>query len=284
MAHLLENFKLHNLWKRALSALVLGPLVLGMICVGGWLFQAGMVLGALLGAREWARMIAPNAVNRPLLLVGGGIFLVFSLYLLAGPLPALLAALTLAALSGLAPGVSVWSNVGGCDRWWLALGIPYVGIGAVALMWLREYPRIGLGLIVFLFLTVWANDIGAYIFGKSIGGPRLAPTISPAKTWAGFHGGVATAGLVGGLTALLFGAREPLVAVGLGALLGVVGQVGDLFESAVKRRYNVKDSGCLIPGHGGLLDRIDGLIAAAPVLALFQTVWGAICGAELGWW
>jgi len=134
-------------------------------------------------------------------------------------------------------------------------------------------------LILFLLLTVWANDIGAFVVGRGLGGPRLAPSISPAKTWAGFWGGITAAGLVGGLVALVAGAQAPLAAVVLGAVLAVVGQGGDLFESAIKRRYKVKDSGQLIPGHGGLLDRIDGLVAAAPVLALFQ----AVVGSRLNW-
>jgi phosphatidate cytidylyltransferase len=149
----------------------------------------------------------------------------------------------------------------------------------VALTWLRSDPGVGMLLILFLLLTVWANDIGAFVVGRGLGGPRLAPSISPAKTWAGFWGGITAAGLVGGLVALVAGAQAPLAAVVLGAVLAVVGQGGDLFESAIKRRYKVKDSGQLIPGHGGLLDRIDGLVAAAPVLALFQ----AVVGSRLNW-
>jgi len=196
----------------------------------------------------------------------------------AGPLVAFGAALALALVLAVVPWAGS-ARVTGADRRIAAFGVPYVGASCVALTWLRSDPGVGMLLILFLLLTVWANDIGAFVVGRGLGGPRLAPSISPAKTWAGFWGGITAAGLVGGLVALVAGAQAPLAAVVLGAVLAVVGQGGDLFESAIKRRYKVKDSGQLIPGHGGLLDRIDGLVAAAPVLALFQ----AVVGSRLNW-
>jgi len=264
---------------RALSALVLGPLVLGVVYAGGWLFFAAVALGAVLAVREWVRMIAPGPLGRSFHLSCAAIGLVLGIDVLAGPVWGLAAAFGLSLVMGLVPGGGS-EGLRGNDRLVAAFGIPYVGLSCVTLIWLRGDPRIGLILIVFLFLTVWANDIGAYIVGRAIGGPRLAPSISPAKTWAGFYGGVVAGALVGGAVALAWGSGAPLVAAALGAVLAVVGQGGDLFESAIKRRYNVKDSGGLIPGHGGVLDRIDGLMAAAPVLALFQ----ALFGASLGWW
>jgi phosphatidate cytidylyltransferase len=165
-------------------------------------------------------------------------------------------------------------------RWLLAFGVPYIALGSVALVWVREDAAGGLGLLIYVLFAVWATDIGAYAAGKSIGGPRLAPRISPKKTWAGLIGGMLSAALVGAGVAAAFGAALPVVAALLGAVLAVVGQAGDLFESAIKRRYNVKDSGRLIPGHGGLLDRVDGLIVAAPVFALFH----ATLGNSLAWW
>jgi phosphatidate cytidylyltransferase len=126
---------------------------------------------------------------------------------------------------------------------------------------------------VWLLLVVWTTDIGAYFAGRSIGGPKLAPRISPGKTWAGLVGGMAAAGLVGGLLTALAGAGFWLAA-GLGALLAAVAQAGDLFESRLKRHAGVKDSGHLIPGHGGLLDRIDGLVFAAPTFALVVALMG----------
>jgi phosphatidate cytidylyltransferase len=279
MARRLAHDKKTNLRKRAVSALVLGPLVLGVVYAGGWLFYAAVVVTAVLAVREWVRIIAPGPLGRSFYLSCTAIVLVMAVDVLAGPLVALGVALALALVLALVPWAGS-ARVRGSDRRVAAFGVPYVGASCVALTWLREEPRIGLFLILFLLLTVWANDIGAYVVGKGIGGPRLAPSISPAKTWAGFWGGMIAAGVVGGLMALAVEARQPLALGALGALLAVVGQGGDLFESALKRRYKVKDSGQLIPGHGGLLDRIDGLVAAAPVLALFQ----AVVGAQSIWW
>lgn len=275
----LEPDKRGDLRKRALSAAVLGPLVLGAVYAGGWIFHAAVMVGAVLAVREWVRMIAPGPLGRSFTLSCAAILLVMAIHLLAGPLPALGAGLALSLVMALVPGIGS-ARVRGDDRLVAAFGIPYVGVSCVALIWLRDDPSAGMVLIYFLLLVVWANDIGAYVVGKAIGGPRLAPSISPAKTWAGFYGGVAAAALVGGAVALVWGSGAPLVVTALGGLLAVVGQGGDLFESAMKRRYRVKDSGGLIPGHGGLLDRIDGLLAAAPALALFQV----LVGASLAWW
>ena len=279
MAHRLEKDKLRNLRDRALSALVLGPLVLGIVWLGGWPYKAMIVLAALLAAREWVRMVAPGPLGRSFLASAGAILLVVALSLMIGPATALSVAMTLTLIAGLVPGVGD-SHVRHRDRWWAAFGIPYVGVACVALIWLRNDANAGMILIYFLLLSVWANDTGAFVVGRALGGPRLAPTISPAKTWAGFWGGIAIAALALGGVALALGARSPLTAALLAALLAVMSNVGDLFESAVKRRYKVKDSGGIIPGHGGLLDRIDGLLAAAPVLALFH--WAV--GAWLAWW
>lgn len=155
------------------------------------------------------------------------------------------------------------------------LGLVYLALPAASLIWLRElssvtYPYAGLQLTVYVLLVVWATDIGAYFAGKQLGGPKLAPEISPNKTWSGLLGGMAAAGGLG-LVAASF-TPYPTTVVGcvaMGMLLAVVSQAGDLFESWLKRRAGVKDSGTLIPGHGGLLDRVDGLLTAIPVFALF---------------
>jgi phosphatidate cytidylyltransferase len=145
---------------------------------------------------------------------------------------------------------------------WRLAGAAAVLIAALALLWLRDLPLIGRRDVLFLLLVVWASDIGAYAAGRILGGPKLAPAISPAKTWAGAGGGLVAAALAGlGVGA---GDAGALLAA---LLLGLAAQAGDLLESAVKRRAGVKDSGSLIPGHGGLLDRLDGVLAAAPVAA-----------------
>ncbi len=279
MAHLLEKDRQSNLRVRALSALVLGPLVLVVVYLGGWPFRVMVLLVALLALREWVRMVVPGGLERTFFVACAATVLLVALHLLVGPVAAL--SVTMAAT--LAAGLVVGSGDGAVctrDRWWSVFCIPYVGLSCVSLIWLRDIPQLGGALICFLLLSVWANDTGAFVVGRVLGGPRLAPSISPAKTWAGFWGGIAVAGLVLGGLATGLRTPSPLIAALVAMLLAVMSNCGDLFESAVKRRYKVKDSGSIIPGHGGVLDRIDGLLAAAPVLALFQ--W--LVGAGLGWW
>jgi phosphatidate cytidylyltransferase len=150
----------------------------------------------------------------------------------------------------------------------LALGIPYIGLPAIALNWLRLSGDAGRGNILFLVFVVWASDIGAYVIGRWLDGPKLAPRLSPGKTQSGAIGGLIAAILVGLIMAGLLGGASFGRAAALAGLLGIATQAGDLLESGVKRHFGVKDSGRLIPGHGGLLDRLDGLLAAAAVAAL----------------
>jgi phosphatidate cytidylyltransferase len=157
---------------------------------------------------------------------------------------------------------------------WIGLGAAYLASPGLALIWLRGLPQVGLQVVIWLLAVVWATDIVAYLVGRAVGGPRLAPHISPGKTWSGLCGGVVAAALAGTVTAGVTGSERLLHAAGLGGLLAIVAQIGDLIESALKRRAGVKDSGSLIPGHGGVLDRLDGLMLAAPVLALLALALG----------
>jgi phosphatidate cytidylyltransferase len=151
----------------------------------------------------------------------------------------------------------------------LAFGFPYLGLAAVALPWLRASPDAGLPNTLFVLAIVWASDIGAYLIGRLAGGPKLAPSLSPGKTWSGAAGGLAGAVLaaIGVATCFSPGFSSSHVA-GVAIGLGTISQAGDLLESALKRRFGVKDSGRIIPGHGGLLDRLDALLAVAPAAAL----------------
>ena len=146
----------------------------------------------------------------------------------------------------------------------------YIGLAAVALIHLRGDASAGRLNVLFLFFTVWASDIGAYIAGRALGGPLLWPQVSPAKTWTGAAGGLLLAMVIGGLVAPQLAAGSPWRAAAAAAVLAVATQAGDLLESAIKRHFNVKDTSSLIPGHGGLLDRLDGLLAAAPAAALLS--------------
>jgi phosphatidate cytidylyltransferase len=163
---------------------------------------------------------------------------------------------------------------------WIALGMPYMGGGGLALVALRALPDDGMGLALYLLFTVWGTDVGAFAFGRIIGGPKLAPDISPSKTWAGLYGGMALAAILGYFVAVGLDARTPMVALILSPVLACVAQLGDLFESYFKRRSGVKESGALIPGHGGVLDRIDGLVFASVFAILFQSA----IGAKIKWW
>jgi phosphatidate cytidylyltransferase len=168
------------------------------------------------------------------------------------------------------PGIN--AAVGGSD---MAMGYPYLGLAAVALPWLRADQDAGLANTLFLLSVVWASDIGAYIIGRLIGGPKLAPVISPGKTWSGAAGGLAGAALAGSAVAYCFSSGfSPSHVAGLAIGLGIVSQVGDLLESALKRHFGVKDSGSIIPGHGGLLDRLDALLAAGPAAAVLASFVG----------
>ncbi len=151
----------------------------------------------------------------------------------------------------------------------LGIGILYIGPASLSLYVMRQGPA-GLRNVLFVMIVVWAGDIGAYLVGRLVGGPRLAPRISPGKTWSGALGGTAVSVLAG--TAA--GWENPLRAALLALVLTLVAQAGDLLESAVKRHFGTKDSGWIIPGHGGLLDRLDGVLAAAPVALLWSFVTG----------
>ncbi len=154
------------------------------------------------------------------------------------------------------------------------LGFLYVLLAGVALLWLRADPVVGRADVLFLLLIIWAGDIGAYLVGRWFGGPRLAPRISPGKTWSGAAGGLLAAVAVGVIAAQMLSHVANWRALVIAAVLSVVAQAGDLLESFVKRRLEVKDSGRLIPGHGGLFDRLDSILAVAPVAALLALTVG----------
>ncbi|WP_051432118.1 phosphatidate cytidylyltransferase [Rhodovibrio salinarum] len=258
---------------RVISALVMAPLVLGALYLGGVFTDLLMIAVGAGMAFEWARLTtqgAGSAVGVAALGVGVGILL----YALDRPemaaLLLLLTALVAPALIGRGAGLR--------GRLWLAAGVVYLGAACLGFLFLRARPEVGLLLIGWLIAVVWATDIGAYAAGKSLGGPKLLVRVSPNKTWAGLVGGLASAVLVSVLVAawqpeLAHATRLPGVAgvAVAGALLALVAQAGDLLESALKRRVGAKDASGLIPGHGGLLDRADGLVAASLVLALSIT-------------
>lgn len=160
-----------------------------------------------------------------------------------------------------------WTRiVRGWGAGWYLGGFAYALAAAIALLWIRDRADNGLALLLWLFIVVWMVDIGGYFAGRVIGGPKLAPRISPNKTWAGLYGGVAAATILGGGWAMYTGL--PAILLLLAPLFAVAAQGGDLFESWMKRRAGIKDSGDWLPGHGGVFDRLDGLLPVAILTGL----------------
>lgn len=158
---------------------------------------------------------------------------------------------------------------------WKAIGIFYILMPTISLIWLRDQHK-GNEIIFWLLATVWATDIGAYIAGSTIGGWKICPQISPNKTWSGLAGGIIAAALVGYITSRIGHSNKPHYLIMLSIILGIYGQIGDLIESWIKRKFGVKDSGHIIPGHGGILDRVDSLVPVAPkvVFVVLFDKWG----------
>ncbi len=249
---------------RAISGIVMIVVALAALWLGGIAFWALCALLAVLMMVEWSAMAQANRWQTVL-----GAALVAGLMVSALSLtdPVQMAAfqdriiaqtIDLTGLCAILLAVISF-------RARLGTGLLYATLPAIALVLLREQPGQGLALALWTLVIVWATDIGAYFAGRAIGGPRLAPTISPNKTWAGLFGGMAAAGLIG--AAIAWGTALPLFCWVAGAPLAVAAQMGDLFESWLKRRSGVKDSGKLLPGHGGVLDRLDGVVPVALLVA-----------------
>lgn len=264
---------------RVLSALALAPLPIAAIWFDGPWLALLTALAAAVMAWEWGRLCHPGRVGPRSSAAAGTAPVEIALIavVLAAVAVAACGGAGLAVAAALAgAGLVFWAarRTAGAKPGWTALGAIWVGLPCIALLWLAREQVGGRVTLLWLFAVVWATDIGAYAIGRSLGGPRLAPRWSPRKTWSGFVGGVVCAALAGGAAALMLGiaSAAPLMLVSAG--LAIVAQFGDLAESLAKRRFGVKDSSGLIPGHGGLLDRLDGLLAAIPAVALLTLIGG----------
>jgi phosphatidate cytidylyltransferase len=166
-------------------------------------------------------------------------------------------------------GLVAMRKMGSLHLFWVFIGLVYIIVPIYILVWLRNYEPAGLQFVLWFFVVIWATDTGAYFSGKIIGGPKLAPRVSPNKTWAGFFGGIGFAVI---MSLFLKVYAHPMIGLWViitaGVLLSIIGQFGDLLESWCKRRFGVKESGSMIPGHGGILDRIDAILLSAPIAAL----------------
>ena len=253
-------------WPRAASAVVLAPMAIGCVLAGGGVFAALVALCACLMSYEWSRLSEPGAAERAAIL--NGAVLVGMVILAYAGRPAEAALLGIGGV-GLVAGAA-WLRRS--SVLWPVLGLLYIGVPSVALVWLRVGPEQGARLILWTLVLVWAVDTGAYAVGRTFGGPRLVSRISPGKTWSGLAGGVAAGALAGFVGGAWLDVGAPPALAGLGVLLACLEQGGDLAESAFKRRWRAKDAGHLIPGHGGRLDRLDGLLAVAPAVALLAAL------------
>ena len=251
-----------DLKPRVAAAVAMGMIALATAWIGGFIFAAFWWLASVVVLWEWQRLVGgPRLAERVTL--GALVIALVALFALHNSILGVVAGLVIGAgaagwLAG--PGVGPWAGA----------GVSYAGALVASVSLLRLSPSYGLAAILWLFAVVWGADIAAYFAGRSIGGPRLWPSVSPGKTWAGAIVGA----LVGALLGLMLArwTSRPFALFWLGLATAIVSELGDLFESALKRRFGVKDSSGLIPGHGGLMDRLDAFVAAC----LFAAVVGGL--------
>jgi phosphatidate cytidylyltransferase len=261
-----------NLLTRIVAAMVLAPLAIAIAYAGGWLWIVLVTLIVIGLYVEWLTVVG-LARDIRVVLSGSAALAIAGLCLMAGR--------SEISFGVLGIGLVVSALIAPERRNWVAAGFLYAAAAEVASVMVRLDAEKGFAALMLVLLVVWATDIGGYFAGRSIGGPKLWPRVSPKKTWAGAIGSfVASLAVAGGFAALDLGKTAPLLL--LGAVLSVVSQLGDLFESAVKRRFGVKDSSHIIPGHGGLLDRLDGFVAAVLVAAILGFVRGGADGVGRG--
>ena len=243
-----------GLKSRFITAILALPIVLIILWQGGLPFTAFIAIVCVIMGVEWINIISKEAKLAQILLssllvlialashegFGAGLgFYIFGLLISIG----------LSLLLGLQ-----FSLLGG--------GFAYIGAATLSIILLRSLDN-GIWLVLFVFWVVWATDVMAYVFGKTIGGAKLAPVISPNKTWAGLAGGIIGAAIIGAVMSFFIPNTSAIYLIVFGGILAVISQIGDLFESSLKRKYDVKDSGGILPGHGGMLDRLDGMLAVA---------------------
>jgi phosphatidate cytidylyltransferase len=261
-----------NLLTRVIAALSLAPTAIAIAWAGGWLW-AGLVTMAAIGLYvEWL-MIVGCGRNAGVIATGTAALSLSGFCLASGRIEAALVTVVLGVVS-----VAVISPG---KRGWVAAGLCYAAAAEIASVLVRLDQDWGFAALILVLLVVWVTDIGGYFAGRGIGGPKLWPRVSPKKTWAGAIGGfIASLVIAAGFAAFKLAETGPLLL--LAAALSIASQLGDLFESAVKRRFGVKDSSQIIPGHGGLLDRLDGFVAAVVLAALIGFLRGGVDGAGRG--
>lgn len=261
-----------NLFMRVVAALVMAPLTIAIAWIGGWPWACIVIAAAALLYFEWLMIVGASS-NRFAVVAGIAALAVAGICLMMRR--------TDLALGIVAVGIVLAAVAARGQRGWVASGLVYAAAALLAAIVVRRDVEFGFVALMFVLLVVWVTDIGGYFAGRGIGGPKLWPRVSPKKTWAGAIGGLVLSLVIAAAFALLdFGKMLPLLL--LGAVLSIVSQLGDLFESAIKRRFDVKDSSHIIPGHGGLLDRLDGFVAAIVFAALIGFMRGGLDGVGRG--
>jgi phosphatidate cytidylyltransferase len=250
-----------DLGARVVSALLLAPLAIFTAYIGGWPFGIFWAVAAIGVWLEWNALV--NGSDNRLIFVLGATTLLLALGIAEENMARVPMFIVLLG----AMGVGVFASAD--KRGWAAAGLVYAGAVLLGPILLRRDPAFGFVAVLFLFAIVWSTDVLGYFVGRVVGGPKLAPGISPKKTWSGAIGGTVAA-MLAGVTVASVAGLDNLFAIALVALfLSAVAQVGDLAESAIKRRFGAKDASHLIPGHGGVMDRLDGFLAAAFIAAIF---------------
>jgi phosphatidate cytidylyltransferase len=251
----------HEIAKRVASAVVLAIVALAAVIASPWSFAVLVIVAGGIVAWEWGKLVRGTGADLIALVVALTVAAI-ALLVTLGRIDAALISIPIAV-------AAVWAlSLGSQNAAWSVLGVAYAALPAFALVWLRSDPTLGLAAMLFLLAVSWTTDTASYAAGRLIGGPKLAPIISPKKTWSGLTIGTIAPAIVGYATSLLLkdssGFRLALVSIAIAAFC----QLGDLSESAAKRKFGTKDMSQLIPGHGGLLDRIDGLLFASLAAAL----------------
>lgn len=263
-----------NLALRVLSAVVLAPLALFTAYLGGWPFALFWGAAALAILWEWITLVVGPAYRLMFSSCGAALVIAGFVAWLGRPVAALL----MVGLGALAAAVFAPPE----RRLWVSIGVGYGGAMLLAPMFLRADSAYGFVVIVLLFAIVWTTDVLGYFAGRAFGGPKLLPAVSPKKTWSGAIAGAAGAMIIALLVVGLFGSFNSLAIIIIALVLSVLAQVGDLFESWVKRQFGAKDSSRLIPGHGGVMDRLDGFWAAAFAACLIGLLRGGFDGPGRG--
>lgn len=244
------------------------PVALLAVWVGGPLYSAVVAAMTIFLVFEWTRLVRGAELRRGFYALS--LTAIIAVFLAAGGHA--WSALGAIVAGGILATFFEWP--GRSPDSWPAVGAAYLIGPAVAALWLRDMPERGFALTLLVFVVVWGADSGAYVAGKSLGGPKLIPKVSPNKTWSGAIGGLLTGGLLGGAVGVLADLGGFLAWFGVGLVLALASVVGDIAESQLKRSYGVKDSGSAFPGHGGVLDRLDGFLFAVVVLALMVALGG----------